>query len=82
MQRGIDEESGIADMYVRIFPQAALQPTGLWTHLEHDWLVASPDRLLGEQGLLEVKRFYRLTKPGPSVLIQVLLQLACYQKSV
>ena len=77
MQRGIDEESGIADMYVRIFPQAALQPTGLWTHPEHTWLVSSPDRLLGEEGLLEVKRFSRLAKPGPNVLIQVLIQLEC-----
>ncbi len=55
----------------------ALQPTGLWVHPEHTWLVSSPDRLLGEQGLLEVKRFYRLAKPGPHVLIQVLLQLEC-----
>jgi putative phage-type endonuclease len=77
MQRGIDEEGQIADMYVRIFPQAALQPTGLWSHPEHTWLVSSPDRLLGEEGLLEVKRFSRLAKPGPNVLIQVLIQLEC-----
>ena len=77
MQRGIDEEDRITSMYLRAFPQSVLQPTGLWVHPEHDWLVASPDRLLGEQGLLEVKRFSRLAKPGPNVLIQVLLQLEC-----
>ena len=77
MQRGIDEEGRIADMYARAFPQAVMQPTGLWTHPEHAWLVASPDRLLGEQGLLEVKSFYKLAKPGPHVLIQVLIQLEC-----
>ena len=30
-------------------------PTGFWTHPQYDWLGASPDGLVGEDGLVEVK---------------------------
>ena len=34
---------------------ALTEETGFWVHPEHDWLGASPDRLVGDAGLLEAK---------------------------
>lgn len=57
-------------------------PTGFWVHPHLDWLGASPDRLVGTDGLLEVKC---PTKPAAGVplhhRIQCLVQLACTERS-
>ena len=34
---------------------AAVEETGFWTHGDHAWLGASPDGLVGAEGLLEIK---------------------------
>jgi|SRR5690625_1311243 len=64
-----------------------VQECGFFVHPEHDWIGASPDGLLGEQGLLEIKcPFGQRDKNPPQFktleeqrhyYAQVQLQLAC-----
>lgn len=55
--------------------------TGLHVHAEHDWLAASPDGLVGHDGLIEVKCPFRATYTTlaevPHYAAQIQLQLAC-----
>jgi exodeoxyribonuclease (lambda-induced) len=52
--------------------------TGLWVHPDHPWLAASPDRLVGDRGLLEVKCGKNLYPDLPKhVEVQAKIQLAC-----
>jgi exodeoxyribonuclease (lambda-induced) len=53
-------------------------PAGLVVHRQHNWLAASPDGLVGEHGLVEIK----CPKIVPAEIplrhrIQMLVQLAC-----
>jgi len=54
--------------------------TGLHVHAEHDWLAASPDGLVGHDGLIEVKCPFRATYTTlaevPHYAAQIQLQLA------
>lgn len=55
--------------------------TGLHVHADHDWLAASPDGLVGHDGLIEVKCPFRATYTTlaevPHYAAQIQLQLAC-----
>ncbi|MHB0764695.1 ERF family protein [Stutzerimonas sp. NM35] len=54
---------------------------GLHVHADHDWLAASPDGLVGHDGLIEVKCPFRATYTSiaevPHYAAQIQLQLAC-----
>lgn len=51
---------------------------GFFLSAERPWLGASPDRLVGKDGLLEVKCGQRVyAEPAPSWLIQCTVQLYC-----
>ena len=58
-----------------------VQTTGLWRHPEVEWLAASPDRLIGDTMLLEVKTMAQIGAPTSAFLIQIVIQLACAQRS-
>ncbi len=55
--------------------------TGLHVHPVHDWLAASPDGLIGHDGLIEVKCPFRATYTTlaevPHYAAQIQLQLVC-----
>lgn len=55
--------------------------TGLHVHADHDWLAASPDGLVGHDGLIEVKcpfrAIYTTLAEVPHYAAQIQLQLAC-----
>lgn len=51
--------------------------TGLWKHPDVEWLAASPDRIVKDKTLLEVKTTTRVAPPTPAFLIQITIQLAC-----
>lgn len=54
------------------------EKTGLWIHPDHLWLAASPDRLVGNNGLLEVKCGKTpYDEPPDHWYIQCQVQLAC-----
>jgi len=50
--------------------------TGLWTHPSFAWLAASPDGLVGRDGLLEIKAPQKLAKTGDAVILQATVQMA------
>ena len=66
------QERGLAAEEVR--------ETGLWRHKDVEWLAASPDRLIGDTMLLEVKTTAQVGAPTPAFLIQIMVQLACTQR--
>lgn len=41
-----------------------IQPTGLHTHSQYEWLAGSPDGLIGNEGMIEVKCPYYFRKDG------------------
>lgn len=52
--------------------------TGLWQHPVHDWLIASPDGLIGNDEILEVKCVGTLPTAVPIYhRIQMLVQMLC-----
>lgn len=54
------------------------RPTGFWVHDHINWLGASPDGLIGDDGLVEVKCPAIIPANVPLVhRIQALIQLAC-----
>lgn len=56
--------------------------TGFWVHPEYRWLGASPDRLIGNDGLLEVKCPNKLPLAVPlHHRVQCLVQLACTERA-
>ncbi len=63
-----------------------VEETGFWTHPAADWLGASPDGLIGDDGLLECKCPEVAEPPGGIIplhhLIQMQVQLACTERSV
>ncbi len=55
-----------------------VEQTGFWVHPLHDWLGASPDGLVGVEGLAEIKCPMKLPSCVPiHHRIQMLVQLAC-----
>jgi len=54
MQWGIEQEENAVLMYESLFGVMA-EPCGFFVHPQHDFSGASPDRLIGSDGLLECK---------------------------
>lgn len=56
--------------------------SGLWVHRLAPWLAASPDGLIGSEGLLEVKCPMQLPATVPQHhLVQIRVQLTCTERS-
>lgn len=52
--------------------------TGLWVHWDHDWLAASPDGLIGSEGMVEIKCPETLPEAIPEAHeCQMRVQMAC-----
>jgi len=66
-----------------------VEDAGFFVHPEHDWLGASPDGLVGDDGLLEIKCPYSLRHRGEfkslrdqiHYWIQMQVQMACTSRS-
>lgn len=57
-----------------------VEPTGLWTHSDYMWLAGSPDGLVGEEGLIEVKCPYYKRVPHREIPIYYFIQIiACLE---
>lgn len=58
---------------------ALVMPSGFVVHPEYDWLGASPDGLVGDNGMVECKCPYRAkyTAPSDEYIAQMQLQMAC-----
>jgi putative phage-type endonuclease len=54
MEWGVEQEP-FAAMAYDVSRETMSERTGLWVHPDINWLGASPDRLVGEDGLLEIK---------------------------
>jgi putative phage-type endonuclease len=77
MKWGHDKEDSARQSYEVETSNLAV-PTGFWVHDHYPWLGASPDRLVGECGLLEVKCPASLPASVPiHHRVQMLVQLAC-----
>lgn len=75
---GEAHEGDAIDAYEQRFG-ALVMPSPLVVHPAHDWLAASPDGLVGEDGLIECKAPFRAqyTHPSDEYQAQMQLQLAC-----
>ena len=61
-----------------LLPWETVQPGGFFVNPDHPWLAASPDGLVGADGLCELKNPARLaTETKIYYRIQCLVQLAC-----
>ena len=78
-EHGQAHEDDAIDLYEQQTGQGILY-TGQHIHPEHDWLAASPDGLVGSDGLIEVKCPYRGTYTTaadvPHYIAQMQLQMA------
>lgn len=54
MERGVEQE-GFAVMAYESMRDVLVDKTGFWLHPSIKWLGVSPDRLVGDDGLIEVK---------------------------
>lgn len=67
-----------------------VEPCGFFVHPEHDWLGASPDGLIGEDGVFEVKAPYSKRYSSefnpldeqPHYAAQVQIEMACAQRTL
>jgi hypothetical protein len=50
---GNNEMNGVTDY--QIMTGNLVEPTGLWLHPHYAWLTGSPDGLVGEEGMVEIK---------------------------
>lgn len=58
-----------------------IEDTGLWVSDVYPWLAASPDGLVGENGLVEIKCPVKpREKPCEADIIQMRVQLACTRR--
>jgi putative phage-type endonuclease len=80
MARGRRLEDDARRFYTQVTGAVDVVETGLWIHPELGWLAASPDALVGSQGLLEIKAPKRLGPLSNAVLVQVTIQLACTRR--
>ena len=53
-QHGIDNEENVVQLYTRVTSRHVVE-TGFWVHKKSTWLGASPDGLVGDDGVLEIK---------------------------
>lgn len=61
-----------------LLPWETVQPGGFWVHPNFPWLAASPDGLVGQAGLLELKNPWKLaTEVAIPYRIQCIIQMAC-----
>lgn len=89
---GREHEAKAAELYQALYATEELQECGLVEHPKYDWLAASPDRLFGDDGLVEIKCPYSLRndvcpefKPVaevPQYWHQIQLQLHCTGRKV
>lgn len=64
--RGTLQEPVALERYTRL-TNNAVQPCGLFLHPTHSWLAASPDGLIGDDGVLEIKCPHRLHTTLPEL---------------
>jgi hypothetical protein len=77
MVRGTEGEEEARNEYEAV-TGLLVQETGFWVHPEHPWLGASPDGLVGEDGLVEIKRPWTLPVRVPvRNRIQMYVQMLC-----
>jgi putative phage-type endonuclease len=77
MRWGKEFESKARDAYESHTSRLAFETT-LWIHPECEWLAASPDGLVGADGLVELKCPHNLpTEIPPHHEIQMRVQMAC-----
>lgn len=81
LQHGRDNEAKAVAEY-ECMTGNLTQTTGFWIHPVHDWLGASPDRLVGSDGLAEIKcPIAKLPKEIPEKhLVQCQVQLAVTER--
>lgn len=57
-----------------------VEPTGLWTHTDYLWLAGSPDGLIGDEGMIEVKCPYFKKVPHKEIPVYYYIQIvACLE---
>lgn len=87
MQRGTDLEPVARSAY-EVQTGLMVMETGVWSHPKIERLIASPDGLVGDDGLLEIKcpntaqhvEFLRTGKPDGKYQWQMLAQMACAER--
>lgn len=87
MQRGTDLEPVARSAY-EVQTGLMVMETGVWTHPKLERLIASPDGLVGDDGLLEIKcpntaqhvEFLRTGKPDGKYQWQMLAQMSCAER--
>lgn len=87
MQRGTDLEPVARSAY-EVQTGLLVAETGVWSHPNNERLIASPDGLVGDDGLLEIKcpntaqhvEFLRTGKPDTKYQWQMLAQMACTER--
>ena len=52
-----------------------VDPTGLWTHPSYMWLAGSPDGLIGEDGMIEVKCPFYKKEPHTEIPVYYYIQI-------
>ncbi len=77
-QHGVDNEDKVRKMYEAISGTTVTE-TGFWVHPKHGWLGASPDGLVGDIGMLEIKcPVYQVHETIPGhYMAQIQGQLEC-----
>ena len=57
-----------------------VEPTGLWTHKDYNWLAGSPDGLVGDEGMIEVKcPYYRKVAHTQIPIYYYIQMIACLE---
>jgi putative phage-type endonuclease len=82
----------LALLDLKSFSNVSVNPVGFITHSRHDWLGASPDGLVGEDGIVEIKCPYGLRDDinpkfknimeQPHYYAQIQIQLYCTGRNV
>ena len=81
MAWGLDME-GKAILDFEVSEGKIVRPGGLWIHPDFDWLAASPDGLINDDGVLEVKCPHALPESIPEKhRIQIRVQIAVTGRS-
>jgi putative phage-type endonuclease len=82
MQRGIDREADAVYAWECATGLLAM-PTGLWVHPDYPWLAASPDGLVDDDGVLDVKCPRKLHDDIPvKYRVQLVVQMACTERGI
>ncbi|KAJ8914142.1 hypothetical protein NQ315_016220 [Exocentrus adspersus] len=67
MEYGRAKESVARQKFCNLRPQAQVTESGLFIDKEYGYLAASPDGLVGANGLLEIKCLYKVHKSGKTL---------------